>query len=42
MDFPSQEMLDNYLKTEPYITEKVWEHVKVESCNAVILDNQMG
>jgi hypothetical protein len=42
MDFPSQEMLDNYLKTEPYITEKVWEQVKVEPCNAVILDNQMG
>ena len=42
MDFPSQEMLDNYLKTEPYITEKVWEQVKVEPCNAVILDNQMS
>ena len=42
MDFPTREALDNYLKTEPYITEKVWEQVKVEPCNAVILDNQMG
>ena len=41
MDFPSREKLDEYLATEPYITEKVWESVKVESCNAVIVDNEM-
>jgi len=42
MDFASRELLDQYLETEPYITEKVWEQVKVEPCNAVILDNRMG
>ena len=42
MDFASKELLDRYLETEPYITEKVWEQVKVEPCNAVIVDNRMG
>lgn len=42
MDFSSREALDKYLESEPYITEKVWETVKVETCNAVIIDNQMG
>jgi len=42
MDFASRELLDQYLETEPYITEKVWEQVKVEPCNAVILNNEMG
>ena len=42
MDFPTREALDQYLATEPYITEKVWEQVKVEPCNAVILINEMG
>ena len=41
MDFASREKLDEYLATEPYITEKVWETVNVESCNAVIVDNEM-
>ena len=41
MDFPSREKLDEYLAAEPYITEKVWETVKVETCNAVIVDNEM-
>lgn len=41
MDFASREKLDEYLATEPYITEKVWESVKVETCSAVIVDNEM-
>ena len=41
MDFPSREKLDEYLAGEPYITEKVWESVKVETCNAVIVGNEM-
>ena len=41
MDFPSREALDKYLESEPYITEKVWETVEVETCNAVIVDNKM-
>lgn len=42
MDFPSREDLDKYLESEPYITEKVWEYVKVEPCNAVIVDNKIS
>ncbi|MBR6700726.1 MAG: hypothetical protein IKL72_03245 [Firmicutes bacterium] len=42
MDFPSRESLDKYLETEPYVTEKVWESIKIETCNPVILDNEMG
>ena len=42
MDFPSEELLDKYLETEPYVTEKVWQEIKVESCNAVIINNEMG
>ena len=42
MDFPTREALDKYLESEPYIREKVWETVKVERCNAVIVDNKMN
>lgn len=41
MEFPDREALDAYLRTEPYIVGKVWETVKVETCNAVIVDNKM-
>ena len=41
MDFPSRERLDKYLETEPYVTEKVWEKIKIETCNPVIFDNEM-
>lgn len=41
MDFPSREDLDKYLEVEPYIIEKVWKKVKVETCNAVIVDNKI-
>ena len=42
MDFPTREAFDQYLSAEPYVTEKVWQEIKVESCNAVIVDNKMG
>lgn len=42
MEFPDREALDGYLATEPYITEKVWQEVRVEPCNAVIVGNEMG
>ena len=32
MDFPSREALDEYLKTEPYVTGKVWEKIEVIPC----------
>jgi len=40
MEFASRELLDEYLATEPYITEKVWERVEVENMNVVILEGE--
>lgn len=40
MDFDSRALLDEYLNSEPYITEKVWEKVVVEPMNVVILDGK--
>ena len=37
MDFESREALDDYLKTEPYVTAGVWQDIKIEVCNTVIL-----
>ena len=38
MDFEGQTQLEEYLASEPYIQEKVWERVEVEPMNVVILD----
>ena len=40
IDFESRELLDEYLETEPYITEHVWETVEVERMNVVILNDE--
>ena len=42
MDFPTGELLDKYLETEPYVTENVWQDIKIEPCNAVIINTEMG
>ena len=39
-EFDSRELLDEYLASEPYIVEKVWERVDVEAMNVVILDGK--
>ena len=36
LDFPSRADLDAYLAAEPYVVEKVWEKVEVETMNVVI------
>ena len=41
LEFPSRELFDEYLKNEPYVTSKVWQDIKVETCNVVILDDHM-
>ena len=38
MEFNSRAELDQYLNTEPYMTEKVWENVEVELMNVVIVN----
>ena len=40
MDFASKEQLDAYLESEPYIAAGVWQDVKVETCNVVVLNNE--
>ena len=40
MEFEDRAILDDYLATEPYIIEHVWEKVEVETMNVVILNGQ--
>ena len=40
LDFDSKELLDEYLKSEPYIQEHVWETVEVERMNVVIINGE--
>ena len=40
MEFESKDLLDEYLNTEPYIVEKVWEKVEVERMNVVIVNGE--
>ena len=40
MDFEDRAGLDEYLKTEPYIVENVWEKVNVERYNVVLLNGE--
>ncbi len=40
IDFASRELLVEYLKSEPYIMEKVWERVEVEPMNVVLLNGE--
>ena len=40
MEFESQEKLQAYLDSEPYLKEGVWEKVKVEPFKTVILNNE--
>ena len=41
MEFESREMLDQYLESEPYATCGVWQDIKVETCNVVIMNDEM-
>ena len=40
MDFPSKELFDEYLSSEPYIKAGVWETVTVEKMNVVLLNGE--
>lgn len=41
MEFESREKLDDYLETEPYITGNVWQDIKIEPCNVVIMNDEI-
>lgn len=38
MEFEDRAALNEYLKTEPYILQGVWQKVDVQPCNVVIMD----
>ena len=40
MEFESRELLDAYLKSEPYIQEGVWQKIDVDPMNVVILNGE--
>jgi len=40
MEFENREGLDRYLNSEPYILEGVWDKVKVEPMNVVIVNGE--
>ncbi len=40
MNFDSRADLDEYLDSEPYVTEHVWEKINVEVMNVVILNGE--
>ena len=38
VDFEDRSALDAYLASEPYVVERVWEHIEVEPMNVVIVN----
>lgn len=41
MEFETKEMFDDYLANEPYVIHNVWQEIKVETCNVVIMNDEM-
>ena len=40
MEFPSKELFDEYLASEPYVLAGVWQDIKVEPMNVVLLNGE--
>lgn len=40
MEFADRKLLDAYLEAEPYIKTGVWQEVKVETVNVVIMNDE--
>ena len=40
LDLPDKQALDAYLAAEPYIIERVWEKVEVETMNVVLVNGE--
>lgn len=39
VSFDTREQLDEYLKTEPYVVNNVWQDIRIDTCNVAIRDN---
>ena len=37
MEFETREKLDEYMESEPYVTENVWQDIRIEICNVVVM-----
>ena len=35
----TREQLDEYLKTEPYVVNNVWQDIRIDTCNVAIKDD---
>ena len=40
LDFEDRAALDDYLKNEPYVLERVWEKIEIETVNVVIVNGK--
>ena len=40
LDFEDRAALDDYLKNEPYVVERVWEKIEIEAMNVVIVNGE--
>ena len=40
LDFEDRAALDDYLKNEPYVVERVWEKIEVDTVNVVIVNGK--
>ena len=40
MEFPDRGAQDEYLKSEPYVTEGVWQKIEVERLNVVLVNGE--
>ena len=40
MEFENRDALDQYLSSEPYITEGVWQKIEVEIMNVVLVNGE--
>lgn len=41
MEYETKEQLDDYLQNEPYVKAGVWQTIKVEPFNTVIVQDEM-
>ena len=39
VSFDTREQLDEYLKTEPYVVNNVWQDIRIDTCNVAIKDD---
>ena len=40
MEFPDRAALDEYLASEPYVVEGVWQKIEVETMNVVLVNGE--